>query len=179
MKKIIILIVISLFVGFVFAVTITGNSKNKNISQHQGIYTTSTSNIIIGGMSSDKDKLDSFKRDLERDNEYSMHIEHAYNYKKIGSYKKSIDEFKKALSIYPGDSTAHEELADLYEKIAEYELSINEYNWAINRQKEAYRDAVKRNYKSDAERRQKLILELIRSRKHVEELKAKAEAEKK
>lgn len=164
-----------------------GISQYKNIGikkspTYATVHKSEAGVMLISGMSSDKDKLDSFKKSLEKDKEYSDHIYVAIQYEKNGDFENAIIEREKALATTKnlGDIWgARVGLAKLYEKVGKYDLAIKQYDWIIPYQEEALADSAKKGYKLDVERRQKLVDELRAGRKQVEGLKAKSDISKK
>jgi len=146
------------------------------------IYTTThRSNagvIAMGGMASDKDKIDSFKNDLEKKDTlgiYQDYINSAIAYKEKGDYEKAIKEALEALKIYPNNWTTHSVLVDLYELAGKYDLALKEYDWLILYQEKALKDSANKGYETDVGRREKIVNDLKEGHKRVEELKAKSE----
>ncbi|MBU1808577.1 MAG: hypothetical protein KJ661_03335 [Candidatus Omnitrophica bacterium] len=134
--------------------------------------------MTMGGMASDKEKIDYFKRDLEQDDESNRFWEHMDKYDRYtqkGEYSNAIEELKKASVIYPGDHMPHVFLAKLYEKTEQYEFAIKEYGWVIQYQEKAMAKSAQKGYKLDVERRQKLVNELKAGRKQAEELQSRVE----
>lgn len=174
---------ISIISGVVIFLLLFGVSQYKYIKvKTSPVYTTAYKSnagvMLIGGMASDKNKLDSFKKSLEQDKEYSDHIYAAIQYEKNGDFENAISEREKALENtknYGDIWEARVGLAKLYEKIGKYDLAIKQYDWIIPYQEEALTDSAKKGYKLDVERRQKLVDELKEGRRRVEELKAKSE----
>ena len=102
--------------------------------------------MTIGGMPSDKEKIDSFKKDLEQNNDSNNFwecIDKSDSYTKKGEYSQAVQELKKATIIYPNNHMPHAFLAQLYEKTEQYDLSIKEYDWVIEYQTQALEDAKK------------------------------------
>lgn len=169
---------ISIISGVVIFLLLFGVIQYKHIEVKKSpVYTTMYKSnagvMIIGGMASNKDKLDSFKNSLEQDREYSDHIYAAIQYEKSGDFENAISEREKALEStkYLGDIwEARAGLATLYEKVGKYDLAIKQYDWIIPYQEEALADSAKKGYKLDVERRQKLVDELKTGRRRVEEL---------
>jgi len=147
--------------------------KTNESPLYMTMYKSNTGSVmLLGGMTSDKKKIDSFKRDLEED-ECSSYLDESYNYKKQGDYQNAIVQAEEALKLA---KTINElwmirtELADLYEKVGKYSFALNQYDVIIPIQEDASADSKKKGYKLDVERRQKLIATLKASRKRVEEL---------
>jgi len=174
---------VSIITGVVIFLLLFGVSQYKYIKVRMSpVYTTVHKNdagvMAISGMASDKGKLDSFKKSLDEDKEYSGHIYAAIQYEKSGDFKNAIHEREKALegTKYLGDIwQARVGLATLYEKVGKYDLAIKQYEWIIPYQEEALAGSAKKGYKLDVERRQKLVNDLKEGRKRVEGLKAKSE----
>ena len=103
------------------------------------IYTTRSGNIIIGVMASDKDKLESFKRDLDKDKDdpFNRYLDVAYSYKDKGDYEKAIQYGERALKIAVDEMGSSPQymvrdiLAKLYEKTGKYDNAIKEFETAI------------------------------------------------
>jgi tetratricopeptide (TPR) repeat protein len=172
---------ISIISGIVIFLLLFGVSQYKHIKiKTSPIYTTiykSNAGVMtIGGMASDKDKLDSFKKSLEQDKEYSDRIYAAIQYEKSGDFENAIREREKALegTKYVGDIwEARVRLATLYEKVGKYDLALKQYDVIIPIQEEALASALKTTYKLEISRREKLVNDLKESRKRIEGLIAK------
>lgn len=162
--------------GVVIFLVLFGISQYKTLKVttspiYTSVYKSKSGAVMtMGGMASDKEKIDLFKKDLEQDDDFWEYLDKSDKYTKNGEYLNAIEELKKATSIYPGDHTPHTRLTNLYEKIGQYDLAIKEYDWVIRYQEEAMKDSAKRGYKLDTERRRKLVDELKAERKRVEEL---------
>lgn len=173
---------ISIIGGVVVFLLLFGVSQYKYIKVkaspiYTTIYKSNAGVMTMGGMASDKDKLDSFKKSLEQDKEYSDHMYAAIQYEKSGDFENAIREREKAIEVtkYLGDIwMARAGLAKLYEKVGKYDLAIKQYDWIIPYQEEALVNTTKRGYKLAIEHRAKLVNDLKEGRKRVEELKAES-----
>lgn len=170
--KILIISSITIFL-ILFGISQYKNIGIKKSPTYATVHKSEAGVMLISGMGSDKNKLDSFKKSLEEDKEYSDHIYASIQYEKNGDFEKAIIEREKALATTKnlGDIWgARVGLATLYEKVGKYDLAIKQYDWIIPYQEEALANSAKKGYKLDVERRQKLVNDLKESRNRVNEL---------
>ena len=151
--------------------------KVKTSSTYMTAYKSKDGSIMtMGGMASDKEKIDSFKKSMEEESEYYDYLEASYSYEKKGDYQNAVTEGEKALEFAKarGDHwMVRASLAKLYEKVGKYDLALKQYDWIIPYQEEALVDAQKTNNKLEIERREKIVNELKAGRKRVEGLRDK------
>lgn len=173
MKSIAKIFIISAIVVFL---SLFGISQYKHINVkpspiYTTIYKSNAGVMTMGGMASDKNKIDSFKKDLE-DDEFLNYLEASYNYEKKGDNQNAVIQGEKALEFAKSAGDVWQVragLATLYEKIGKYDLALKQYAVIIPIQEDALADSANKGYKLDVQRRQKLVDELKASRRRCEE----------
>lgn len=184
MKKITKISIISIITIFLILLGFSQYSqKVKKSPTYTTMHATNKGAIIFGGLSQDRSKVESFKRDFEKNdyvNQYWDCLHKADNYADKGDYANAIVEEEKALKLVLVSRNAGDVwqvrtgLARLYEKTGKYDLAIEQYDWLIPYQEEAVNNSASKGYKSDVNRREKIVNDLKESRKRVEGLKAKS-----
>ena len=140
--------------------------------------------MLFGGMSQDKDKIESFKKDFEKKDYINaywdyLHTSDAYSGK--GDYTNALIYEKKALELAMLHKATGDEfqtrsgLSRLYEKMGQYDNALNEYDWIEAYQKRILNESIVEKNKMGIAYREKILSELNESRKRVEELKAKSD----
>lgn len=102
--------------------------RDANITYHTS-HKTKNSAMLIGGMASDKDKVDIFRDGLEEKDfrKYWDLLHEASAYSKEGNYGEAIRKNKEALNYAKSRGDIFQVywgLARLYEKSGEYELAL-------------------------------------------------------
>ena len=165
---------VSIIGGVVIFLLLFGISQYKYIKikaspVYMTMHKSDTGVMTIGGMASDKAKIDSFKKGLEED-KCLNYLEASYSYKKQGDYQNAVIQAEKALELAKsrGDHwMVRTELAELYEQIGKYDLALKQYDVIIPIQEEALASALKTTYKLEISRREKLVNDLKESRKRI------------
>src|SRR4030042_1509210 len=125
-------IVVFLFI-LVFLLTFGISRYNINKrAEKKSTYVTSTGNIIMGGMASDKEKIESFKKSVEEDSKFRKYwdlLHLSSKYEKEENYNTAIETRREALSYARTKGDVFQViwgLIRLYEKTGQYELAIKE-----------------------------------------------------
>jgi tetratricopeptide (TPR) repeat protein len=119
-------------------------ASKHNIFQRAGkgeakyTHTRRVGNMLIGGMMSDRDKIDSFANDIMEDDAFNKHwslLEKSNELRKAGDYNGAIKARIEALEYAQGIGQKFQTkigLARLYRMNGQYDLAIKEYEWCIN-----------------------------------------------
>ena len=101
------------------------------------IYTKKDGTMLIGGMKSDKEKIDSFAEDMTREDDFNKHwdlLDKSNELRKKGDYKGAIEYRLESLEYAKGIGQKFQVklgLAKLYKMDKQYDLAIKEYEWCI------------------------------------------------
>lgn len=180
MKKIIKISFISILTIFLILLGFSRYSQKKKVireSAHLSSVQTSSGAILLGGPTSNKEKIESFKKDLEKDRKYWDCIHAASRYEEQGDYQNAILQREKALGFaeIEGDIwQARAGLGRLYGKLGAYDRSLKEYDWLLAYQSRILKEELAKNNKIGIDYRTKILKELTEERKHIETLKANA-----
>lgn len=148
--------------------------KIRTLPLYSIVHKSDSGVMLIGGMGSDKDKIDSFKEDLEKDRQYWDYIHKASRYEEQGDYRNAIIFREKALELAEVDGDvwqARAGLGRLYGKLGEYDCALKEYDWLQTYQARIFKEAIAKNDKLGVDYRMNIIKELLEERKMVEEMK--------
>jgi len=129
--KIFLILVVIISAFYVISVPVRNRKSKKT-------YTTSSGTMLIGGMASDKNKIEDFKKSLENDKAHRkfwdyIHMSSAEQEKK--DYEKAIFYENKALEAARGkgdEFQARMGLARLYEQTKQYKLALEQYDWLLD-----------------------------------------------
>jgi len=79
-----------------------------------------------------KDRISRITEKINRDkkNYRAYHIRGIY-YRRLGKYKKALDDFKTALQLKPGSAKLHNSRGIVYMRLKKYSLALKEYNTAL------------------------------------------------
>ena len=178
MKKIIKISSISVLTVFLILLGFSQYSQKKKVtreSSHLPSVQTSSGTILLGGPTSDKEKIESFKKGLEKDRKYWDCIHAASRYEEQGDYQNAILQREKALEFaeIEGDIwQARAGLGRLYGKLGEYDSSLKEYDWLLTYQSRILKEELAKNNKLGIDYRTKILKELTEERGRIETLKA-------
>lgn len=189
MKKITKISIISVITIFLIFLGFSRYSQQvKKSYNYTTMHTANNGAILFGGMSQDKNKIESFKKDFEKKDYVNIYWDYLHtsdNYSNKGDYANAVIYEKKALELAilhkaTGDEfQARSGLSRLYEKMGQYDDALSEYNWIEAYQKRILNESIAEKNKMGIAYREKLLNELNEGRKRVEELKAKSDISKK
>ena len=169
--------IITVVTVFLVFFGISQYSQKKRIKND--VYMTQSGAMIFGGMAKDKDKIESFKKDFEKDdvfNRFWNYLDLSVECEKKGDYTNAIIEREKALELAIKEmgkapqAQARDGLRELYEKVGMYDNAIKQYDWLIAYQGEALKYYVGKKSKFAITQQEKLLQDLKSSRARVEEL---------
>ena len=132
-------VILAVFFGLLFFGISKYDVQNK-INNRYGYFTSvkrKDSAMLISGMAKDRKKIESFKNDFERDDDFNKYWDQlhlASKYRKQGDYEKAIFHRQKSLEFAHGVGQRFQTkmgLAKIYEMNKQYVLAIKEYEWCV------------------------------------------------